>query len=191
VDGVAKGSARSVSGFNIHDALKQCEGHLVQFGGHRYAAGLTIERENILAFKEAFAQIADQALTGELLTPELKIDAEISLSDISPKFIRILQQFAPFGPENMRPVFAVRDVGIIGTPRIVGKNHLKFKVKKGTFVIDAIGFNLGHLRDKIRPGMTGVDLAFSLDENEYRGEVVPQLKIRDILVQSSVDVHAS
>ena len=82
----------------------------------------------------------------------------------------------------MRPVFAVRDVGIVGTPRIVGKNHLKFKVKKGTFVIDAIGFNLGHLLEKIRQGMTGVDLAFSLDENEYRGEVVPQLKIRDIQV---------
>jgi len=167
VDGVAKGSARSVSGFNIHDALKQCEEHLVQFGGHKYAAGLTLERENIPAFKEAFAKIADQALTVELLTPELRIDAEISLSDISPKFIRILQQFAPFGPENMRPVFAVRDVGIIGTPRIVGKNHLKFKVKKGTFVIDAIGFNLGHLLEKIRPGLTGVDVAFSLDENEY------------------------
>ncbi len=187
VDGLAKGSARSVSGFNIHDALKQCEDHLVQFGGHKYAAGLTVERENIPAFREAFERIAGDALTEELLTPELRIDAEISLSDISPKFIRVLQQFAPFGPENMRPVFAVRDVGIIGTPRIVGKNHLKFKVKKGTFVIDAIGFNLGHLLDRIRPGLTGVDLAFSLDENEYRGEVVPQLKIRDILVRSQVD----
>ncbi len=182
IDGVAKGSARSVSGFNIHDALKQCEEYLVQFGGHKYAAGLTVEPSNIPAFREAFAKIAQEALTGELLIPELRIDAEISLSDITPKFIRILQQFAPFGPDNMRPVFAVRDVGIVGTPRIVGKNHLKFKVKKGTFVIDAIGFNLGHLLERIRQGMTGVDLAFSLDENEYRGEVVPQLKIRDIQV---------
>jgi single-stranded-DNA-specific exonuclease len=184
VDGKAKGSARSVSGFNIYEAIKKCESLLVQFGGHKYAAGLTVEPEKIGAFREAFSKVAAETLTDELLIPELRIDAEISLGDISPKFIRVLGQFAPFGPENMRPIFAVRDVSIVGTPRIVGKNHLKFKVKKGTFVIDAIGFNLGHLLEKVKPGASGVDLAFSLDENEYRGEVVPQLKIRDIVVNN-------
>jgi len=182
VDGIAKGSARSVSGFNIYEAIKKCESLLVQFGGHKYAAGLTVERGNVEAFREAFSKVAAETLTDELLIPELRIDAEISLGEISPKFLRVLAQFAPFGPENMRPVFAVRDAAIAGTPRIVGKNHLKFKVRKGTFVIDAIGFGLGHLLEKLRPGMTGLDLAFSLDENEYRGEVVPQLKIRDIIV---------
>jgi len=179
VDGVAKGSARSVSGFNIHDALKRCENKLIQFGGHRYAAGLTVELDRLDEFREAFKQVAAELLTEELLTPEIRIDAEVQLSDLTPKFIRVLSQFAPFGPENMRPVFAARNVEVLGQPRIVGKNHLRFKVRSNTHVVDAIGFNLGHLLSRVRSG-SKVDVAFSLDEGEFAGETVPQLKVRDV-----------
>jgi single-stranded-DNA-specific exonuclease len=179
VDGVAKGSARSVSGFNIHEALKRCEDKLIQFGGHKYAAGLTVELDRIDEFREAFKQVAAELLTKDLLTPVIKIDAELQLSDLTPKFIRVLSQFAPFGPENMRPVFATRSVEVLGQPRIVGKNHLRFKVRSNTHVVDAIGFNLGHLLSRVQNG-SKVDVAFSLDEGEYAGETVPQLKVRDI-----------
>jgi single-stranded-DNA-specific exonuclease len=179
VDGVAKGSARSISGFNIHEALKRCEDKLIQFGGHKYAAGLTVELDKVDEFRDAFKQVAAELLTQELLTPEIRIDAEVQLSDLTPKFIRVLGQFAPFGPENMRPVFATRGVEVLGQPRIVGKNHLRFKVRSNTHVVDAIGFNLGHLLSRVRSG-SKVDVAFSLDEGEFAGETVPQLKIRDV-----------
>ena len=179
VDGVAKGSARSISGFNIHEALKRCEDKLIQFGGHKYAAGLTVELDRLDEFRDAFKQVAAELLTEDLLTPEIKIDAEVQLSDLTPKFIRVLSQFAPFGPENMRPVFAARSVEVLGQPRIVGKNHLRFKVRSNTHVVDAIGFNLGHLLSRVQSG-NKIDIAFSLDEGEFAGETVPQLKIRDV-----------
>ncbi|MEK6650783.1 MAG: single-stranded-DNA-specific exonuclease RecJ, partial [Bacteroidota bacterium] len=183
IDGVAKGSARSVSGFNIYEALKRCEDKLLQFGGHKYAAGLSVSLDRLEEFREAFRQVTDELLTVEMLTPEIRIDAEIPLNEVTPKFIRVLSQFAPFGPDNMRPVFAVRGVAVVGAPRIVGKNHLKFKVRKDAHVIDAIGFNLGHHIEAVRTAGNGIDLAFSLDESEYMGEFVPQLKIRDIKIR--------
>lgn len=180
IDGVAKGSARSVAGFDIYQALKRCEDKLVQFGGHKYAAGLSVELDRLDEFKEAFNVVAKELLTEELLTPEIRIDAEIPLNEITPKFVRVLSQFAPFGPGNMRPVFVARNVELYGTPRIVGNNHLKFKVRANGQVFDAIGFNLGPLLDRLLNGRKTVDLAFSLDEGEYAGESVPQLKIRDL-----------
>ena len=180
VDGVAKGSARSVAGFDIYKALKRCEDKLVQFGGHKYAAGLSVEIDRLDEFKEAFRMVANELLTDELLTPEIRIDAEISLQELTPKFVRILSQFAPFGPGNMRPVFIARGVELYGQPRIVGKNHLKFKVKTNGQVFDAIGFGLGGLMEKLNNGGRTIDLAFSLDEGEFAGETVPQLKIRDL-----------
>jgi single-stranded-DNA-specific exonuclease len=184
VDGVAKGSARSVSGFNIHDALKRCEHTLVQFGGHKYAAGLTVALDRVQEFTEAFQAVADELLTEELLTPKLTIDADVQLADITPKFVRVLSQFAPFGPENMRPVFVAHDVEVHGTPKIVGKNHLRFKVRNNGHVVDAIGFNMGEHLQRVQShsqsGGKRLDLAFSLDEGEFHGEITPQLKLRDI-----------
>jgi single-stranded-DNA-specific exonuclease len=180
VDGVAKGSARSVAGFDIYQALKRCEDKLVQFGGHKYAAGLSVEVARLDEFKEAFNIVAKELLTEDLLTPEIRIDAEIPLKEITPKFVRILSQFAPFGPGNMRPVFIARNVELYGTPRIVGRNHLKFKVRVNGQVFDAIGFNLGSLMEKLLHGRKTIDIAFSLDEAEYAGETMPQLKIRDL-----------
>ncbi|MEX0602360.1 MAG: single-stranded-DNA-specific exonuclease RecJ [Bacteroidota bacterium] len=189
VDGVAKGSARSVAGFDIYQALKRCEDKLLQFGGHKYAAGLSIDVNRIEEFKEAFSVVTRELLTDELLTPVIHVDAEIDFADLTPKFIRILNQFAPFGPKNMRPVFAIRNAEPLGSPRIVGNNHLKFKVRKEGRVIDAIGFNLGGLVDRLRPNGARVDLAFSIDEGDFAGETIPQLKIKDLkpsLVPSSL-----
>jgi single-stranded-DNA-specific exonuclease len=180
VDGIAKGSARSIAGFDIYQALKRCEDKLLQFGGHKYAAGLSLEVERLDEFKEAFHTVARELLNEHLLTPQLHIDAEIDLAELTPKFVRVLGQFAPFGPENMRPVFVAREVEVFEQPRIVGKNHLRFKVRHRNRVLDAIGFNLGGLIERFANGRKTVDIAFSIDESEHAGEVVPQLKIRDV-----------
>jgi single-stranded-DNA-specific exonuclease len=182
IDGVAKGSARSISGFDIYQALRKCEGSLIQFGGHKYAAGLTVELNKIDEFRQAFYQVANETIPNELLTPMLSIDADIDIAELTPKFVRVLSQFAPFGPDNMRPIFSARNVEISGQPRIVGKNHLRFKVKKNSRIIDAVGFSLGDLFGRTVQGRSGLDLAFSLDENDFEGELMPQLKIRDIKI---------
>jgi single-stranded-DNA-specific exonuclease len=179
VDGVVKGSARSISGFDIHQALKRCEDKLLQFGGHKYAAGLSVDPDRVEEFKEAFNAVARELLTDELLTPRIHIEAEMDLDELTPKFVGVLNRFAPHGPGNMRPVFAARNVELNGPPRIVGNNHLRFKVRKNGRVFDAIGFNLGGLMERFQ-GRNTVDIAFSIDEGEYAGEPVPQLKIRDI-----------
>ncbi len=180
VDGVVKGSARSISGFDIYRALKRCEDKLLQFGGHKYAAGLSVDPVRIDEFKEAFNAVAKELLTDELLTPRIHIEAEIDLDELTPKFVSVLNRFAPYGPGNMRPVFAARKVDLNGPPRIVGNNHLRFKVRKNGRVFDAIGFNLGGLIGKLQNGRKQIDIAFSIDEGEYAGELVPQLKIRDV-----------
>ncbi|MBI5463750.1 MAG: single-stranded-DNA-specific exonuclease RecJ [Ignavibacteriales bacterium] len=182
VDGVAKGSARSVSGYNVYEALRRCQSSIIQFGGHKYAAGLTVELDKVGEFREKFQSVADELLNDDLLTPKIQIDADIALSELTGKFVRVLSQFAPFGPDNMRPVFATHNVEVVGTPRIVGKNHLRFKVKSNGHIVDAIGFNLGELISRVQPGQRGVSLAFSLDEGEFAGSNYPQLKIRDIKV---------
>jgi single-stranded-DNA-specific exonuclease len=187
VDGVAKGSARSISGFNIYDALKRCEETILQFGGHKYAAGVTVELAKLDEFKEAFKNAVKEMMSDELKTPEIRIDTEISLSDITPRLVRLLNEFAPFGPGNMRPVFLARNLELAGPPRIVGKDHLRFKVKQNNHVIDAIGFNLGHLLPRLTPGRRDIECVFSVEENDFaynggngKRETVPQLKIKDV-----------
>lgn len=180
VDGVVKGSARSISGFDIYQALKRCEDKLLQFGGHKYAAGLSVDPDRVDEFKEAFNAVAKELLTDELLTPRLNIEAEIDLDELTPKFVGTLNRFAPYGPGNMRPVFAARNIELYGPPKIVGNNHLRFKVRKNGRVFDAIGFNLGGLIERLQNDTRRVDIAFSIDEGEYAGELVPQLKVRDV-----------
>ncbi|HXG00525.1 MAG TPA: single-stranded-DNA-specific exonuclease RecJ [Bacteroidota bacterium] len=190
VDGVAKGSARSISGFNIYDALKRCEETLLQFGGHKYAAGVTVELAKLEEFKEAFKNAVKEMMSDELKVPEIRIDTEISLSEVTPRLVRLLNEFAPFGPGNMRPTFLARNLELAGTARIVGKNHLRFKVKQNNqgHVLDAIGFNLGHLIHKLTPGRNDIECVFSIEENEFAGydmgngkkAAIPQLKIKDL-----------
>ncbi len=188
VDGVAKGSARSISGFNIYDALKRCEETILQFGGHKYAAGVTVELTRLEEFKEAFKAAVKDLMSDELKTPEIRIDAEISLPEVTPRLVRLLAEFRPFGPGNMRPVFLAKDLELAGAPRIVGKNHLRFKVRQNGSVVDAIGFNLGHLLPKLTPSRRDIQCVFSIEENDYgaknngngKRDTVPQLKIKDI-----------
>lgn len=178
VNGVAKGSARSIAGFDIHQALKRVEDKLVQFGGHKYAAGLAVEVDRVDEFREAFNAVVKELMSKELLVRELYIDDEINLGDLSPRFLRLLREFAPFGPGNQRSVFLTRDVEVLGAPRIVGNNHLRFKVRQNGHVFDAIGFNLGDMKDRLKQR---IDVVFSVDESEGygNGDAFPQLKVKD------------
>jgi single-stranded-DNA-specific exonuclease len=188
VDGVAKGSARSVNNFNIYEALKKCEDVLLHYGGHQAAAGLAIELDKIEEFRARFNQIVRESLSEEDLIPEIEIDTEIKFSDITPKFIRILDQFAPFGPGNMRPVFFTKSVSVVNTPRIVGNNHLfaTFRHKSNQKVIDAIGFSLGGYVDLLRENKNSeFDIVYVLDKYEKDERTLPQLKIRDLRISQT------
>jgi single-stranded-DNA-specific exonuclease len=186
IDGVAKGSARSVPGFNIYEALQSCEELLVQFGGHEAAAGLAIEIDKISAFKQKFNMILKGTMKEEDIVSELNVDAKISFSEISPKFIRILDQFAPFGPGNMRPVFLSEDVSLVYPPKIVGTNHLVtcFKQNGNEKVFDAIGFNLGYFADSMK-GKCLVDIVYTIETLVKDGKSYPQIRIKDILVKNN------
>lgn len=175
-------SARSVKGFDIYNALEECSGSLEQFGGHKYAAGLTLLEERFETFKAQFEKVVSETIDPDLLEPERHIDAKIELGQITPKLYRILKQFAPFGPGNMTPVFLAENVQDTGYGRGVGEGgkHLKLTlVQKGSSPIGAIGFNLGH---KLRTAMNKnrFDAVFSLDENEWNGNVALQLKLRGV-----------
>ncbi|MFQ5605669.1 MAG: single-stranded-DNA-specific exonuclease RecJ [bacterium] len=179
-DGKGKGSARSIPGFDIYQALNACKHLMLDFGGHKYAAGLTIDIEKITLFRETFARIAADVLTEEMLMPKLIIDAEVELNEINSELLKILNKMAPFGPQNMRPVFLTRKLEVVGTPGIVGKNHLKFKVRQNGVVMDAIGFNLGELLYRISAGEKNVEMVYTIDENEWQGRSTIQLRVKDL-----------
>ncbi len=175
-------SARSVSGFDIHEALEQCAEFIEQFGGHKYAAGLTIAKEKFEAFREKFEQVVKNSITEKSLSPEITIDSEIDFSDINPKFVRILKQFEPFGPGNMTPVFMSKEVTDTGYAKPIGKNdeHLKMFVKqKGSQPLNAVGFSLGS-KINIVKNRKPFEMVYSIEENQWNGSVSLQLKARDI-----------
>lgn len=176
-------SARSVKGFDVYEALEGCKEHIEQFGGHKYAAGLTLLESEYLNFKRKFEEVVSKTIDRNLLTPEISIDEEIYLIDITPKFYRILKQFAPFGPGNMSPVFMSRGLTDTGFGKCVGedKTHLKCQVKQegSNMTFDVIGFNLGDKLDLIKQGKK-FDAVYSLDENTWNGNTKIQLKLKDI-----------
>lgn len=180
-NGLATGSARSVRGFNVYDAIESCSELLEQFGGHKYAAGLTLKVENVPAFQARFEEVVAATIHPDQLIPELGIDAELNFEDIEPKFYRILKQFAPFGPGNMNPVFITRGVCDTGRSRKVGsdESHLKLEVEQGGIVLSGIGFNLGDREPEIAR-REPFDVVFSLDENEWMGQVSLQMKVKDL-----------
>ena len=188
VDGVAKGSARSIVGFDIHRALKRVEHKLLQFGGHKYAAGLAVALDKVDEFRHEFNLMVEELMSEDIRTPEIRIDTEMSLGELTPRFLRILKEFAPFGPGNMRPVFLSRNVEIVGSPKVVGKDHLRFKVRQDNNVLDAIGFGLSYLIEIVRSNPKNLDLVFSVDEHQFpmrdnesiRADAFPQLKIKDL-----------
>lgn len=188
VDGVAKGSARSINNFNIYEALKKCEDVLLHYGGHQAAAGLAIELDKLEEFRLRFNQIVRESLSEEDLIPEIEIDTEVKFSEITPKFIRIIDQFAPFGPGNMRPVFLTKGVNLVNTPRVVGNNHLvaSFKHKSNQKVIDAIGFNLGEYLDLLKENKNSeFDIVYVIDKIEKEDRTFPQLNIRDLRISQN------
>lgn len=175
-------SARSVKEFDIHEALEKCLEFIEQFGGHKYAAGLTVAKDKFELFRNKFEEVVKNSITEASLSPEIRVDAEINFSDINPKFIRILKQFEPFGPENMTPVFLTKNVVDTGYAKPIGKEseHLKLFVKQnGTQPISAVGFNLGK-KIEIVQGLKPFDMVYSIDENHWNGNVSVQLKVRDI-----------
>ncbi|USD26542.1 single-stranded-DNA-specific exonuclease RecJ [Flagellimonas marinaquae] len=175
-------SARSVKGFDIYNALEGCSDCLEQFGGHMYAAGLTLLEEQYELFKKQFEKVVSESIDPKLLQPEISIDAKISMHQITPKLMRILKQFAPFGPGNMAPVFMAEGLKDTGHARGVGQGekHLKCSLyQPGSNPIGAIGFNLGNKLTRVK-SIKPFDAVFSLDENEWNGTVSLQLKLRDI-----------
>ncbi|WP_298323233.1 single-stranded-DNA-specific exonuclease RecJ [uncultured Dokdonia sp.] len=176
-------SARSVKGFDVYNALHECAEHIEQFGGHKYAAGLTLAPEQYEAFKEKFEQVVAASCDERLLVPEIAIDSEIDLADITPKFHRILKQFAPFGPQNMSPTFMTQNLVDTGYGKKVGadQTHLKATVVQNNRGqrIGCIGFNLGDKYELIEDKKI-FKAAYSLDENEWNGNVSLQLRLKDI-----------
>ncbi len=175
-------SARSVKGFDIYNALEACADCLEQFGGHKYAAGLTLLEEQYEAFKQQFEQVVADTIDPSMLQQEIRIDAKIELNQITPKLMRILKQFAPFGPGNMTPVFMAEGIQDTGYANGVGEDgkHLNLSVfQKGSAPIAGIGFGLGKKLSTVK-NKNRFDAVFSLDENEWNGMVSLQLKLRDI-----------
>ena len=175
-------SARSVKGFDVYNALEACSEHLEQFGGHMYAAGMTLKEENYQLFKEAFEKEVEKTIHPDMLTPEISIDAEINFADITPKLTRILKQFEPFGPQNMTPIFLTKNVKDTGYGKPMGQEeeHLRLFVKQNNSEgIAAIGFGLGNKFD-LTTNHKEFDVVYCIDENEWNGKVSLQLRLRDI-----------
>lgn len=173
------GSARSVAGFNVYEAIHQCKDLLLGYGGHFYAAGMTMPAENVIPFRDRFEEVVSSIITEELLVPEIVIDAEVKLKDLTPSFYNIISQMEPFGPDNVKPVFVVRNVIDTGYSRIVKDLHLKLSITHDNVVFNGIGFNLADKYEQLA-GKQPVDIVFTLDENEWNGNKSLQLKVIDL-----------
>lgn len=174
------GSARSIAGFNIHDGLEHCSDLLFGFGGHYFAAGMTLLPEHLSAFKEKFENIAHSTLRDDQMIPVLEIHAEVLLQDLSPAFLKILDQMEPFGPENPKPVFCLRNVNNTGC-RIVKEEHVRFEVEKNGLRINGIGFGLAE-KFKTMDNPSQLDIVFHLEENNFRDVISLQLKVIDFAI---------
>lgn len=182
-NGKLAGSARSVKGFDVYNALDQCSDILEQFGGHMYAAGMTLARDNYDSFKKRFEEVVSSTIKEDQLQPEITIDARIEFSDISPKFYRILSQFAPFGPTNLAPTFQTDNLLDTGWSKIVGSDqkHLRLVVKdpQSGMSFTGIGFGLANKIDLLKSGEP-FSIAYHIEENEFNGKVSLQLRVKDI-----------
>ena len=183
-EGLVTGSARSVHGFDLYDAIESCSDLLENFGGHLYAAGLTLKEENLMVFCERIEKSISKAIIPEMQTPVVDVDAHLNFSQITPKFLRILKQFQPFGPGNSAPVFLTENVYDNGMGRKVGAEggHLKLELIQESHPyhhISAIGFNMAYFFDHIKAG-NPIDVCYSIVENYYRGAANTQLRIKDM-----------
>ena len=181
-----KGSARSIPGFHLYEALRECQDHLIKYGGHKYAAGLSISPEKIQPFREKFKKVSDKKLSKDDLVPRLLIDSELGLEQINPELIRVLDLLAPFGPQNMRPVFSTRNLHVWGEPYVVGNNHLRLRVKKDGPVFDCIGFGMGDMAKPLSMKGIRLDLAYVVEPNFWNGTYKIQLRIKDLRIADYV-----
>lgn len=179
-NGMVSGSARSVVGYDLYEALCECSDLLEQFGGHKYAAGLTMKPENVAAFSQRFEEVVAASITEDLLVQEVSIETEIDLKIITPKFFRILTQFAPFGPQNMSPVFMSRNVYSYAYGSIVGNNHLKMQIRQpDSPIFDCIAFGFGEELEQINKGKP-FDVCYTIEQNVWKDRKKIQLNIKSI-----------
>ncbi|MDD2798638.1 MAG: single-stranded-DNA-specific exonuclease RecJ [Bacteroidales bacterium] len=186
-NGLATGSARSIQGVDIYKAIDHCRDLLENFGGHPFASGLSMKEENVQAFSDRFEEYVAANITDDQLVPQLDVDAQINFSDISPKFFRVLKQFAPFGPDNPKPVFCTRRVYDYGTSRLVGKDqeHLKLELidSNSENIMNGIAFGMYEHNDLIK-NLNPFDICYTIEENNYGGNVSIQLLIKDIKAEN-------
>ena len=181
-NGMVSGSARSVKDFDVYNAIESCSELLEQFGGHMYAAGLTMKEENVQKFQDRFEEVVAATIEDRMLVREIEIDAELSLKDITPKFYKILKQFAPFGPGNMSPIFLSHEVRDNGKGRVVGNNHLKLTLTQQDIqpgVFDGIAFQLGHHHPMVEQ-KDSFEIVYHVEENNFNNRITLQLNIKDL-----------
>ena len=183
-NGIATGSARSVGEFDLYEAIGKCADLLESYGGHMYAAGLSMKLDNVAEFSRRFEQVVRDTITPDQMIQTIDLDAKISLSDLSPKFLRLLKQFEPFGPHNNSPVFLTEDVMDYGTTKLVGKNndHVKLdlmEANRSSSRFSGIGFSLANHFEMIKQSLP-FDICYSVTENQYREKTYMQLNVRDI-----------
>jgi len=176
---IVSGSARSVSGFNLYEAIYECRDHLLAYGGHFAAAGLSMLPENVEAFTNRFDEVVSATIADHLLVPEIVIDTEVSFKEIKEPFFNIIEQMEPFGPGNMRPVFITKNVANTGYSKILKDQHVKFIIKNDNIILNGIGFNMA---DKFPMLISGkpLDMVYTIDKNEWNGNINIQLKIIDL-----------
>jgi len=178
-DGIVGGSARSVTKFNLYEAIHACREHLLGYGGHFAAAGMTLLPEHVIPFANAFEKVVSETITDDALIPEIIIDTEIKLSDITMGFYKLISQMEPFGPDNMRPVFITRKVMDTGFSRILKEQHIRFVVKQGDKILNGIGFNMAEKFSLLQMSEP-LDIVYTLDINEWNNETNIQLRVIDL-----------
>jgi single-stranded-DNA-specific exonuclease len=176
--GVVSGSARSIPGFNLHDGLDACADLLLGYGGHYFAAGMTLEASQVKAFRDRFERIVRERLPEDMMFPEILVHAELDFSGITEKFFRQLKRLEPFGPENPEPVFLTRGATMVGKSRIAKEKHLQFSMSRDGKIFKCFGFNLAQKQSLLDGGP--VHMVYTIDENEWNGSRSLQLKVLDL-----------
>ena len=182
---VAAGSARSVQGFNLYEAIYACREYLLGYGGHFAAAGMTLLPENVEAFSNQFEKVVSESIQADSLVPVLDIDAEITLKDLTLSFYKIIHQMEPYGPENMRPMFVVRNAVDSGNSKLIKEQHIKFCLRQNNSSFKGIGFNMAE-KFSIVESKQPLDVVFTLEENEWNGQTKLQLKVWDLKLSETL-----
>jgi single-stranded-DNA-specific exonuclease len=178
--GLGKGSARSTLNFDIYNALLESSELLENFGGHKYAAGLTIKEDNIALFRRKMLKISNNKLSDEDFYPTLNVCTEINLRHLDAELLKWLKRFAPYGPHNHRPIFVSRNMSIVGNSEIVGDNHLRLKVRQDGIVIDAIGYKMGSIQPLLSKRDQKINAAYVIEENTWNGCTTIQMQLKDV-----------